>query len=297
MNAVDRLGTLTELIPGHAVMSYLGCVCKRLIEPYLVRYETFQAAKTQQAVFNKYPLKRLEFCRDLMSSQSVILSEAAEQALDNLLKIGEKAESFIRGDEQCKNISVDKDIDLEWMNRFVDGAGYVSDDKLQELCGRLLKEKMVRPHAVNKRVMDIIFNIDASELDTIQNYMSCFVGDAIAADIMVEFDFGLNMMLELQNIGLMSIVNAPTVFNDIYSTEDITPAKNIIVAKGYNFVFSDITEPFTVEIKSYTLTKEDKIVYNLLSAPMREDVALFYLKKYKAACVDKATVKLVKTAQ
>ena len=85
--------------------------------------------------------------------------------------------------------------DDEWLNRFVDDAKYVSDEHLQQVFGRLLKEKIFNPQGVNKRVLRILRDLDASELGTIQEYMSCFLQDAIPTAVMDDFEFGLNMLV------------------------------------------------------------------------------------------------------
>lgn len=289
---IDAMGALGRHIPGKAMLDYLGCVVKRVLEPQLNRYEAYQEARTQEALFTKYPLKRIEFCQKVLSGHPEGIPEVSMQTFENLLKIGERAQAFLQADKKAEAVAGDGIDDVEWLSRFVDEAGYVTDERLQEVFGRLLKEKIVRPGAVNKRVLRILCDIDASELDTIQKYMSCFVGEGIATSIMSKFDFGLDMMLELQNIGLMSIVTPATPFEEIYTCEDISPEKNVIEAKGWRFVFSNIKEPFKTQIPSYVLTKEGKIVYGLVALPMREDVANHYLGLFRNDCGDRAEVAL-----
>lgn len=290
----ESMNALTSLVPGKALLDYMGCVMKRVIEPQLHRYEAFQDAKTQQKLFAEFPLKRIEFCQKILSEHPDGIPAVSMQSFENLMRIGVSANAFLRAEKGADAIVDNRIVDEEWLNRFVDEAGYVSNERLQEVFGRLLKEKITHPDAVNKRVLKILCSIDADELDIIQKYISCFVGDGIATSIMSEFDFGLNMMLELQNIGLVNIVVSARLFEEIYVTEDITRENNVIEAKGFRFVFSNVKEPFKTHIPSYVLTKEGKIIYNLIAVPMQEEVAQHYLKLYKQDCGEKATVTLEK---
>lgn len=115
------------------------------------------------------------------------------------------------------------------MNRFIDNAIYVSDENLQECWGRLLKEKLFNPNSVNKRVLNIISNLNAQELKTIQKYMSCFLDEAIPTQVMTNTEFGLEMLIELQNLGLVGLVNSPNPFHVIEKIYNIDAKKRYTI--------------------------------------------------------------------
>lgn len=97
------------------------------------------AAKTQEKLFRDYPLKRIEILKEL-SADNPMIPEASLEGFENAFKVAEYCLKFINGDESKS--FVDSPLDQEWFYRFVDEAEYISDEKLQQLFGRLLKEKI-----------------------------------------------------------------------------------------------------------------------------------------------------------
>lgn len=160
---VEGVKPLSELIPGKAMVNYVGNCIKRFIEPFLIRHEAYQEAKTQQLIIEKYPLKRIEITQDLMKAQANYIPDVAKDSFANAMKIGNMALGYIKADSTTKEISY-QSFDNDWMNMFINEAQYVSEDNLQQVFARLLKEKICNPNAVNKRVLNIIRNIDSAEL-------------------------------------------------------------------------------------------------------------------------------------
>ena len=289
---VEGVKPLSELIPGKAMVNYVGNCIKRFIEPYLIRHEAYQEAKTQQLIVEKYPLQRIEITQELMNRQANCIPDVAKDAFVNAMKIGDMALGYINADsttKEMRNLSFDND----WMNMFINEAQYVSDDNLQQVFARLLKEKICNPDAVNKRALNIIRNIDSAELETIKMYMSCFIDDYIPTDIMHKFKFGIDMMMTLQNIGLASLNNAPDAIHYISKTFNVTNEENVIEAKGYEFVFEKVSEKFEFSFPVYFLTKEGRVIYEMLDIPMREDVMEMYKEIFSKNCIGKADLKVV----
>lgn len=289
---VEGIKPLSDLIPGKVMLYYVGNCIKRFIEPYLIRHETYQAAKTQQEIVEKFPLKRIEITQNLIKQQTSFIPDVAKDAFVNAMKIGDMALEYINADSEGKEIP-NQIIDKDWMSIFINEAQYVSDENLQQVFARLLKEKICNPDAVNKRVLNIIRNIDSAELETIKMYMSCFIDDYIPTDIMHKFKFGIGMMMTLQNIGLASLNNAPDAFHYISKTINVTNEENVIEAKGYEFVFEKVIEEFNISFPVYFLTKEGCAIYEMLDIPMREDVMEMYKEIFTKLCIGKADLKVV----
>ena len=76
------------------------------------------------------------------------------------------------------------------------------------------------------------------------------------------------MMMTLQNIGLVSLNNAPDAFHTIIKTFQIQEDVFCIKAKGYDFMFENIVMPFKLELPAYFLTKEGQVIFNMLDVPM-----------------------------
>lgn len=290
---VEGVKPLKDLIPGKAMINYVGSCIKRFIEPYLIRHETCQDAKTQQLLVEKFPLKRIEITQKLMEDQSFLIPDVAKEAFANAIKIGDMALGYINADA-VREIP-DQSFDKDWMNMFINETQYVSDEKLQQIFARLLKEKICNPDAVNKRVLNIVRNIDAVELETIKMYMSCAIVDFIPTNILYKFDFGIDMMLTLQNIGLVSLNNAPDAIHCFSKTLNLNAEDNILMAKGYDFVFENVEEAIEISFPVYFLTKEGCAIYEMLDIPMREDVMEMYREILSSKCKGKADLRVVKT--
>ena len=163
---VEGLKPLGGLISGKDIIDYAGTCIKRIVEPYIVRHELNAAIKTQELLYANHPLARIETLQSLSEKNPSVIPDVSKESLENAFKIAEYALAFINGDQ--KNAPTSECVpDDEWLNRFVDDAKYVSDEHLQQVFGRLLKEKIFNPQGVNKRVLRILRDIDASELGTI----------------------------------------------------------------------------------------------------------------------------------
>ena len=64
--------------------------------------------------------------------------------------------------------------------------------------------------------------------------------------------------------------------------------------RGYQFVFSEVKEPFNVNFDSYLLTKEGVVIYNLMTEPMREDIMRMYKRIFSEGCRGKASMEVRK---
>jgi hypothetical protein len=269
-------------------------VFKRLVEPYIIRYEHLQQAKTDQMLFDRFSLEKVKVYTQYIGENFEKLPECVREELANLLEIGKLTSQYIAADKEYPkdaNFNLKQD---EWLNRFIDEAKYVSDEQLQQAFARLLKEKIYNSDAVNKRVLDILKNIDASELKTINQYMSYFVGGAIPTSIIVDIDTDLSWLLELQNLGLIHIISSSNILYTIDRTYRLSTSDNKIEANGVCFVFNNVQRSFNISIPSYFLTKEGEVFCRIVSSKMPDNVIEFYADVFEHACQGKATLTVEK---
>jgi hypothetical protein len=275
------------------ILSYMGTCVKRLVEPYWIRYEKNREAETKELLIKEHPLERLEYMLKLIKENQAILPEKIKDDIFNAVKIGQLALEFLNADAQNKKFE-DNVIEDEWIDRFVDEAKYVSDEELQRLFARLLKEKICNPGAINKRVVDIIRNIDSSELEIIKEYMSYFVSGSLSSEIISNASLSIENVSDLANMGLMNYVVVPAM-HVVESSFEITPEFDTIEAKGYKFVFSDIKNKIVIHFESqYALTKEGKIVFNLVAAPMPDNIRDMYKNIFERQCKEMAKLTVIK---
>ena len=123
---VKGLKPLSDLVPGKALLHYMGSCLRRIIEPYLIRHEAYQDAKTQQMLIEKFPLKRIEITQGIISQQANFIPDVAKEAFENTMKIGNMALGYINASSNTNDFH-NQSFDKDWMNMFIDEAQYVSD--------------------------------------------------------------------------------------------------------------------------------------------------------------------------
>lgn len=278
---VEGMEPLAKLIPGRALAYYVGTCCKRLIEPHLLSYEVRQEAKRQQELFKEFPLKRLEMCDSLVKANNLILPEASIEAFDNAMKIGDFCLGYINGDESCHSKIRENIDDDEWFNRFIDNAKYVSNEDLQRVWGRLLKEKYCQPEKVNKRVLNILCNLDANELKTIEDYLSYFKLGVIPNEVLEENKDLLEIIYRLMGLGLVMVYASASAVVTIGNAFILKPDDPILNFDNYSLIVKGLDKEIRVEYTGYHLTVEGEILCNLIDKPLPQLVADAFVKMVK----------------
>lgn len=265
---VEGLEPLKQLIPARGLAIYVGTCCKRLIEPYLLTYEARQEAKRQQDLFKDYPLKRIEMCESMAESNSLMLPEVTIESFANAMKIGEFCLGYINGDMERLTDADYKSIDDEWLNRFVDNAKYVSDEDLQRVWGRLLKEKICNPEKVNKRVLNFLCNLDLNELKTIEENLSYFKLGVVPTDALYNNDELLNIIIRLMGLGLVYAYSSASHYYVITSTILFKPEDPILLLGDYELKINGLDKEIPVEYSGYHLSTEGEIICSLIDQPL-----------------------------
>lgn len=256
------------MIPARALANYVGTCCKRLIEPYILTYEARQEAKRQQELFKDYPLNRIEMCEAMVQSNTLMLPEVTMESFDNAMKIGEFCLGYIIGDKERLTDANCKPIDDEWLNRFIDNAKYVSNEDLQRVRGRLLKEKICNPEKVNKRVLNFLCNLDLNELKTIEENLSYFKLGVVPTDALLNNDVLLNIIIRLMGLGLVYTYASASHNFAITSTILFKPEDPILLLGDYELKIIGLDKEIPVEYSGYHLSTEGEIICGLIDQPL-----------------------------
>ncbi|MBR1933100.1 MAG: DUF2806 domain-containing protein [Prevotella sp.] len=214
-------------------------------------------------------LALLQFAADLAQNVKGDFPEAVSNHCKNILAIAQFTQKFLDDKEDYTK----EDIETEWIERFYNEAQYVSDEKMQELWGRLMKEKIYRPSKVNKRLLSIIKDMDASELDYIGNNMKYFVSGCVPATLAQNIPEFNSDILRLAAFGLVLPLQ---VENSISFEQDPPDCTYTLEAKGYTFSFSPTGDIKVLSYDCYMLTPEGEVLYNLVQDKMDEQTATQY---------------------
>lgn len=135
--ARKTLGNSIELILGPKRVRAIGeakadssaYAIRRAAEAKAYEIVTLEQARIEaQALHNEAKLPILDRAKDRIISGEILKQENIERVLAGALSAAEREPS----------VSGSRPIDLEWMLRFVEGAGFVSNEQLQEIWSKIL---------------------------------------------------------------------------------------------------------------------------------------------------------------
>lgn len=263
---------------------------KRFLEPYFLAHEAKVATKTELATFRENPLKQLEFARDFLKNSDGRFPSEAVVELSNICNVIKTATGCTNGvqiEASCYSEAEDK----EWYARFFDEVGYVSDEELQYVWGRLLAERMIHPHGVNNRALYFMRDLDKVEMETIRRSMRVFLNDDFTPDYIIDkFD---NMSHDLPVLLSLGIVyHSADPFHPLLMSLDMKD-EGLIVGKGYNFQITALGEEKKVEVECYALTPEGKVLCRLCDSKLSETEAKIICDHLNTCWNGKAKVEMI----
>lgn len=265
------------------ILTYVGAVSKRLIEPWIVKYELNQQAKAEQQLLAQYPHKRLEYVLSFAEKHPQLFPEIASEQISNLLKIADYTQGFFIGDknyteEKIQGLEFKED---EWLNRFIDNAAYVSDEELQKIWARLLKERICRPQNVNKRVLRFLSETDSCELQEIGETLAYFkMGFLHSAYVRDGSDFS-DKLIRLMQLGLVAILYSPDRSMQIVRELTISPQNPILDFEHCKYIIKGLKNEHKMEFTSYSLSPEGEVLLNLIELPLPQSVIDSFIKLVK----------------
>ena len=265
---------------------------KRFVEPYyLARDEKFKA-KAELEIFRTNPLKQLEFAQELLNNTDGRTPEETAKELANICKI-------IGAAVGCtKNVNVaigenpySEAEDKEWYARFFDEARYISDEQLQEVWGRLLAERLIRPAGVNNRVLYFIRDLDKNEIETIRRALRVFINDSFTPNHIIEGFEGMEHdMVTL--LALRIAHESGDVLHPMVTTVNVQE-EPLLYGHGYNFKIVPLDVDKEVNVSCYALTPEGRVLSRLCVTELTCEEAQRIRDHLNARWAKKARVEVV----
>lgn len=229
------------------------------------------AAQKEQERLKDNKLELLKFAAELAKNENGNYPESVSAHCRNLMKIAQFTTKFINDKETAEEW---KDDD-EWVERFFQEAQFVTDEDLQKLWARLLKEKLYKPSAVNKRVVYMVRDMDWDDLQFVSRTMKYFVEDSIPRGLLMKIGSMGSDIIQLAELGfvLQLEVDRKQIINDVKTGETV-----VIPLKGYNMKLKKIGDKEFNEFcfSGFALTQEGLVIYNLIQDQLTEEEAQKY---------------------
>lgn len=272
---------------------------KHVLAPFKPLYDAWvdeqkkdYAAKKEQDRIKGNKLELLKFAAELAKNEDGKFPESVSTHCLNLMKIAKFTTEFINDDEKPEEW---KDDD-EWVERYFQEAQFVTDEELQKLWARLMKEKLYRPSVVNKRVVYIIRDLDCDDLQFLSRTMKYFVEDSIPRELLMGIDNMSSDIIQLAELGLVLPleVDREQTFNDVKTGDNVK-----IPLKGYDMKLKKIgdTDNDKFSFSGFSLTQEGMVVYNLIQDRLTEEEAQKYEEFFKETYKEQYEVTLEKNSK
>ena len=269
---------------------------KHVLAPFKPLYDAWvdeqkkdYAAKKEQERLKDNKLELLKFAAELAKNADGKYPESVSAHCRNLMKIAKFTTEFINDDEKPEEW---KDDD-EWVERYFQEAQFVTDEELQKLWARLMKEKLYRPSMVNKRVVYMVRDMDWNDLQFVSRTMKYFVEDSIPRELLMGIGTLSSDIIQLAELGLV----LPLEVDREQTIDDVKEGESVeIPLKGYDMKLKKIGDEGNNKFcfSGFSLTQEGKVVYNLIQDRLTEEEAQKYLEFFTKTYKDQYEVILEK---
>lgn len=288
-SAIQSGPHLALIVSVYKGLKYVLAPFKPLYDAWVDEQKKDYAAKREQERLKDNKLELLKFAAELAKNADGKYPESVSAHCRNLMKIAKFTTEFINDDEKPEEW---KDDD-EWVERFFQEAQFVTDEELQKLWARLMKEKLYRPSMVNKRVVYMVRDMDWDDLQFVSRTMKYFVEDSIPRKLLMGVGTLSSDIIQLAELGLVLPleVERQQTFNDVKTGDSVE-----IHLKGYDMKLKKIgdTDNDKFYFSGFSLTQEGMVVYNLIQDQLTEDEAQKYLEFFTKTYKDQYEVTLEK---
>ena len=300
---MDWLMTLAESAiqsgPNMVLMVSVYKGLKHVLAPFKPLYDAWvdeqkkdYAAKKDQERLKDNKLELLKFAAELAKNVDGKYPESISAHCQNLMKIAKFTTEFINDDEKPEEW---KDDD-EWVERYFQEAQFVTDEDLQKLWARLMKEKLYRPSMVNKRVVYMVRDMDWDDLQFVSRTMKYFVEDSIPRELLMGIGTLSSDIIQLAELGLV----LPLEVDREQTIDDVKTGESVeIPLKGCALKLKKIGDEGNNKFcfSGFSLTQEGKVVYNLIQDRLTEEEAQKYLEFFKGTYKEQYEVTLEKKSK
>lgn len=288
-SAIQSGPHLALIVSVYKGLKYVLAPFKPLYDAWVDEQKKDYAAKREQERLKDNKLELLKFAAELAKNADGKYPESVSAHCRNLMKIAKFTTEFINDDEKPEEW---KDDD-EWVERYFQEAQFVTDEELQKLWARLMKEKLYRPSMVNKRVVYMVRDMDWNDLQFVSRTMKYFVEDSIPRELLMGIGTLSSDIIQLAELGLV----LPLEVDREQTIDDVKEGESVeIPLKGYDMKLKKIGDEGNNKFcfSGFSLTQEGKVVYNLIQDRLTEEEAQKYLEFFTKTYKDQYEVILEK---
>lgn len=161
--------------------------------------------------------------------------------MSNLGKVLEYATNEFQTDEKIP----DKKLDEEWLLKFLDTAGQVSEEEKQRILGKVLAGQLKKPDSISYRTLSILQTLTKKELLLFKKAMSCaFYSPNVFA-----------LLLKNDNEAMLSA--GDIMYLDECNLMDGSTSKQFNVSNGYHFFSCNKKYLLNVKHQSSNIVKAE----------------------------------------
>lgn len=291
-SAIQNGPHLALIVSVYKGLKYVLAPFKPLYDAWVDEQKKDYAAKREQERLKDNKLELLKFAAELAKNVDGKYPESISAHCQNLMKIAKFTTEFINDDEKPEEW---KDDD-EWGERYFQEAQFVTDEELQKLWARLMKEKLYRPSMVNKRVVYMVRDMDWDDLQFVSRTMKYFVEDSIPRELLMGIGTLSSDIIQLAELGLV----LPLEVDREQTIDDVKTGESVeIPLKGYALKLKKIGDEGNNKFcfSGFSLTQEGKVVYNLIQDRLTEEEAQKYLEFFKGTYKEQYEVTLEKKSK
>lgn len=275
-SAIQNGPHLALIVSVYKGLKYVLAPFKPLYDAWVNEQVKDYAAKREQERLKDNKLELLKFAAELAKNVDGKYPESVSAHCRNLMQIAKFTTEFINDDEKPEEW---KDDD-EWVERYFQEAQFVTDEELQKLWARLMKEKLYRPSVVNKRVVYMVRDMDWDDLQFVSRTMKYFVEDSIPRELLMGIGTMSSDIIQLAELGLV----LPLEVEKEQTIDDVKIGESVeIHLKGYDLKLKKIgdTDNNKFYFSGFSLTQEGMVVYNLIQDQLTEAEAQKYVEFFK----------------
>jgi len=218
----------------------------------------FLRKNTSVEEFEKLKIGKYEEAIDmLMANGKMTYSELYK--LNNFKDIAKKADEYISNKGQRINLSFD------WLMRFYESVGNISDEEMHDVWARLLAGELDNPGSYSYKTIEILKNMNKNDAT-----MFKMVCDSSIKNTNQVFLPNYDEYLDNRNIKYIDVMNLNEnglIFNDGSITLNKTATKEIgaLLELG-DYVVTQISknDSYNTQVKEFPFTKAGKEIYELL---------------------------------
>lgn len=144
-------------------------------------------------------------------------------------------------------------------------------------------------------MLRILADLDAHELEEMNQFMSYFVDDTISNEVAYRDNEVSDRLREAIKIGLASGNIVLDLSHELCTNFNVNEEENEIQCKGVRFFFDNVQTDFDIALKGCTLTKEGKVFRDIVTAKMPDEIIDIYKGIFEKACEGKATLRVERT--